>query len=74
MVRLKLAQLMKDRDVNGYRLAKATGLTEPRVYRLAAEDGTFERLEADALNALCEYFRVQPGDLIEWVPDKKRRK
>lgn len=74
MVRLKLAALMEARGVNGYQLAKATKLTEPRVYRLADPKGRFERLEADALNALCEYFDVQPGELIEWVPDKKRRK
>ena len=74
MVRLKLVELMEKRKVNGYQIAKATGLTEPRVYRLAAPSGRFERLEADALNALCDFFDVQPGELIEWIPDKKRRK
>jgi DNA-binding Xre family transcriptional regulator len=74
MVRLKVGKLLKDRGLTAYQLAKETDLTEPRAYRLAAEDGAFERLEHDAINELCTFFDVQPGDLLEWVPDKKRRK
>jgi DNA-binding Xre family transcriptional regulator len=74
MVKLMVAALLKTRGATAYQLAKDTGLTEPSAYRLASEDGQFDRLEADALNALCEYFGVQPGELLMWVPDKKRRK
>jgi DNA-binding Xre family transcriptional regulator len=74
MIRLKVAALLKARGLTAYQLAKDTSLTEPRAYRLAAEDGAFERLEHDAINELCAFFDVQPGDLLEWVPDKKRRK
>lgn len=55
--------------MTAYQLAKDAGFTQPRAYRLASEDGAFDRLEADALNRLCEFFQVQPGELLEWVPD-----
>lgn len=69
VVRLKVAQLLRDRGLTAYQLAKETGFTQPRAYRLASEDGAFDRLEADALNRLCAFFGVQPGELLEWVPD-----
>lgn len=74
MVKLKVWKLLKDRGLTAYALAKGTTLTEPRAYRLANEDGEFERLEHDAINELCAFFDVQPGELLEYVPDKKRRK
>lgn len=69
MVRLKVAALMKERGLTAYALAKGAGFTQPRAYRLASEDGAFDRLEADALNRLCTFFQVQPGELLEWVPE-----
>ncbi len=69
MVRLRVAQLLRARGETAYALAKGAEITEPRAYRLAAEDGAFDRLEADALNRLCAYFDVQPGELLEYVPD-----
>lgn len=74
MVRLTVWKLLEARGLTAYALAKGTNLTEPRAYRLAAESGEFERLEQDAINELCTFFEVQPGELLEWVPDKKRRK
>jgi DNA-binding Xre family transcriptional regulator len=71
MVKLKVAALLKERGLTAYQLAKETDLTEPRAYRLAAEDGAFERLEHDAINELCAYFGVQPGELLEYVPEKR---
>ena len=48
----------------------AVGITFPTAYRLARESGDFGRLERETINRLCEYFQVQPGDLIEWIPDR----
>jgi DNA-binding Xre family transcriptional regulator len=80
VVRLKVAQLLPERGITAYALAQGAGFTQPRAYRLASEDGAFDRLEADAPNRLCEFFNMQPGELLEWVPDTpnidkpKRRK
>lgn len=57
------------RGVTAYRLSRGSGLAYPTAYRLSQVSGVFGRLEVDTLNRLCEFFRVQPGELIEWVPD-----
>jgi DNA-binding Xre family transcriptional regulator len=74
MIRLKVAEQLKQRGWTAYRLAKEAGLSIPVAYRLADPEGGFSRLDVETLDALCKTFQVQPGDLLEWVPDKKGRK
>jgi DNA-binding Xre family transcriptional regulator len=69
MVHLPVAELLKARGETAYMLSKGTGLTLTRAYRLARADGRFERIEAEALDALCAYFGVQPGELLEHVAE-----
>jgi DNA-binding Xre family transcriptional regulator len=73
MVRLRVAELLKLRGETAYALARGAGLTLPRAYRLARPDGRFERIEAEALDALCRYFGVQPGELLEYVAEGQPR-
>lgn len=69
MIRLRLAELLKARNWTPYRLAQETGLTVPTVYRLANPDAQFGRITVDTLDRLCAALRVQPGELLEWMPD-----
>jgi putative transcriptional regulator len=69
MLRLRVAQLMKSRGVTAYALAKGAGLSYPTAWRLSRPTGEFQRLEASTLNRLCEFFNVQPGELLEWRAD-----
>jgi DNA-binding Xre family transcriptional regulator len=71
MVRLRVADLMRARGLTPYAFGKAVGITYPTAYRLARPSGDFGRLERETINRLCEFFRVQPGELIEWVPDNQ---
>jgi putative transcriptional regulator len=73
MVRLRVAELLNERGETAYALAKGTGLTLTRAYRLARAPGQFQRIEAEALDALCRYFGVQPGELLEFVPSGTRK-
>jgi DNA-binding Xre family transcriptional regulator len=70
MVRLRVHELMKARNVTAYRLCQATDLTYPSAYRLSRSDGQFGRLHAETLDQLCRFFQVQPGRLLRWVPAK----
>ena len=74
MVRWKIAELLKRRGWTAYRLAQETGLTVPAVYRLAKQHAQMGRVEGTTLDMLCEAFECQPGDLLEHVPDKPKRK
>ncbi|HEX6089622.1 MAG TPA: helix-turn-helix transcriptional regulator [Gemmatimonadales bacterium] len=68
MVRLKVFELMAQRGISAYALSRAAGLPYPSAYRLSRAHGQFGRLHAETLDALCEFFQVQPGRLLEWVP------
>ena len=74
MIRFQLASVLKRRGWTPYRLSQETGLTVPTAYRLADPDMEFGRFTVDTLDRLCAALEVQPGELLEWVPDKKRRR
>ena len=69
MIRLRLGEILEDKGWTPYRLAQVTGLTVPTAYRLADPDQRFGRFSADTLDRLCRALDVQPGDLLEWVPE-----
>jgi DNA-binding Xre family transcriptional regulator len=68
MVRLTLHHLMRERGISAYALSRATGLSYPSAYRMSRPGGTFGRLHSDTLERLCDFFRVQPGELLRWTP------
>jgi putative transcriptional regulator len=76
MIRFRLADVLKRKGWTPYRLSQVTGLTVPTAYRLADAELRFGRFTTDTLDRLCRALEVQPGDLLEWVPeeqDKRRR-
>lgn len=70
MIRFRLAAILAARGWSPYRLARETGLTVPTAYRLADPRLVFGRFTADTLDRLCAALDVQPGELLEWVPDE----
>jgi DNA-binding Xre family transcriptional regulator len=78
MIRYRVAELLEEKGWTVYRLAKEMNVTRPAVYRLADPKRAVTRIDGTTLSKLCEVFSdalrrdVQPGELLEWVPDKKR--
>jgi putative transcriptional regulator len=70
-IRLRVGELLEKRGWTPYRLAKETQLTLPVAYRLTDPSHVWKRLDLDTLEVLCRTLNVQPGDLLEYVPDKK---
>jgi len=70
MVRLRVYEIMRARRISAYRLSKGAQLSYATAYRLSRAGGRFARLDARTLNALCRFFGLQPGNLLEWVPDR----
>ena len=68
MVKLKVHQIMKSRQISAYALSRGSNLGYPTAYRLSRGTGAFGRLHAETLNELCRYFHLQPGAFLEWVP------
>lgn len=73
VVRLTVHQLMARRGVSAYALSRGANLSYPSAYRLSRPGGRFGRLNADTLDRLCAFFRVQPGVLLEWSPSNRPR-
>jgi DNA-binding Xre family transcriptional regulator len=72
MVRLLVHKLMAERKITAYALSRGADLPYPTAYRLSRSGGRFGRLHADTLERLCCFFDVQPGQLLEWMPAKRR--
>jgi putative transcriptional regulator len=72
MVRLTVRELMTRRGITAYGLSRGAGLSYPSAYRLSRPGAGFGRLHADTLERLCAFFEVQPGELLEWIPAKRR--
>ena len=70
MLRLRVAEVMHARGLTAFALSKGSGLAYATAYRISRTSAGFGRLDVNTLNRLCEYFNVQPGELIEWVPDR----
>jgi len=70
MILFRLAEVLERKGWTPYRLAQVTGLTVPTAYRLADPGLRFGRFTTDTLDRLCRALEVQPGDLLEWVPDE----
>ncbi len=73
MIRFRLAELLKRRGWTPYHLSQLTGLTAPTAYRLADPELRFGRFTADTLARLCGALGVQPGDLLEYIPERKKK-
>jgi DNA-binding Xre family transcriptional regulator len=72
MVRLKVHEIMARRGISAYALSRGAKLSYPSAYRLSRPGGRFGRLHADTLDRLCVFFKVQPGELLKWVPPQRR--
>ena len=72
MIRLRVADVLKQHGWTAYRLAREAEITMPVAYRLAKRDADIRRLDLGTLDALCRTLNVQPGDLLKYVPDRRR--
>ena len=64
IVYTKLGLLLQQRKMLWSDLRKA-GLSQNMPTRLLKN----ENINGDTLNKVCEYLHVQPGEIMEWIPD-----
>lgn len=69
----KFAVLLAERRVHEKRniplseVSQETGLPSKTLF--AWSNNTVTRFDVHVINAICQYFGVQPGELFEYVPD-----
>lgn len=56
------------RPISLSEIAEITGISRKTLY--AWENNRVNRFDVPVINALCQYFGVEPGELFEYVPDE----
>ena len=60
-------RVKEKRNIPLSEVAEGTGLPPKTLFAWA--NNTVTRFDVHVINAICQYFGVQPGDLFEYVPD-----
>jgi len=74
MVYWRVAEALARRGWTRYRLMKESQLAPTVVYRVARRDEPVRRIDGRTLEALCAVLGATPGDLLAYVPGKRRRR
>lgn len=67
-IKIKVSEFLGRHKMTQKSLAEKTGIRPATISVLYHE--TIQRLEISHLEKLCIVFNCQPGDLLEYVPDK----
>lgn len=65
---VRLDVMLAQRKVRSKDLAEAVGITEANISLL--KSGRVRAIRFSTLDAICKYLSCQPGDILEYVPDK----
>jgi len=69
MIRFRLDKLLKARGMTAYRLSMESGIQQIVLSKYVHNQ--VREISLETLNALCAALRCQPGELIEYLRDKK---
>lgn len=61
----KLGDYLKSKNMKWIDLQNAIGISPSVMAKFQKNRG----LNTDTLNKICEYLKVQPSEIMEWIPD-----
>ena len=64
---LRIDVMLARHKIKARELARAIGISETNLSLL--KSGKVGGVRFSSLNAICNFFNCQPGDLLEYVPD-----
>ena len=65
----KLEKILQDRNMQWKSLCDA-GIS----VNMPAKFSKNKPMNTDIINKVCEYLHVQPGEIMEWIPDEEYQK
>jgi putative transcriptional regulator len=72
MIEVRLKQILEKRGRTRYWLAKESGINYDTLARIETAEH-FNRIELRVLDAICSALKCQPGDILVWVDESKRK-
>ena len=69
MIVFNLDKLLIQRKMQSLELAEELGCTVQTISRI--KTGKIRAFRIETINALCEFFHCQPGDIIEYVDEEE---
>ena len=72
MIKLRVKQLLADRERSLYWLMKETGIRYATLLKM--RDGTTARIDLPALEAICRALEVEPGQILVLQPKLKKKR
>lgn len=73
MIDVRLKDLLDKQGKSRYWLAKETGIQYGTLMRIERADLS-NRIELGVLDRICAALDCQPGDILSYKPDAKKRK
>ena len=70
IVYYKLDMLLDERKITKTQLYKDTGISTNVISKISKN----EVFKTDTLNRICEYLKVQPNEIMEWITDEEYEK
>jgi len=71
MIRCHLSRLMGERKLKVVDVSRQTGLHRNTITLLY--DETASRVDLEAIDRLCEFFGVEVGELLEFIPNSEAK-
>lgn len=66
--KFKILPALQEKGFSTYKLRNSTPLSEGTIQKLRGDDST---ITLKVLDTLCSLLNCQPGDILEYVPEKK---
>ena len=66
----KLMNILSERKMNKRQLSEAIGIKANTMSALSKN----RNVNMETINRICEYLRVQPSEIMEWIPDAEYEK
>ena len=69
MINSKLSARLGEKRLKMADVVRNTGLAKTTVHNFYHD--RIEKIDFNTLDKLCKYLSCQPGDLLEYIPDKQ---
>jgi len=68
-MRNRIKELVDSRGLTVYQFWKATGISRTTAYDLYKDPSQYPG--KNVMDAICDTYKVQPGELLVWIPNKE---